>query len=371
MSTTTEPSTASASSPEARGQDLVDRLFGSLLSGLELLSVELGRRLGFYEALREHGPIRAAAFAAATDVAERYAREWLEQQAAAGFIEASATPDAALREYSLPAAHVPVFVDEEDPLYFIGGAMALEGAGLTLPAVAEAYRTGEGVSYDRFGPEIRGAIAALNRPGFVHELADWVAAMPDVVDRLEAGGAVLDAGCGSGWSTIALARAFPDARVVGVDLDAPSIADARRNVAEAGLEERIAIVDGNASDESALTSPEGGFALVTVFEALHDMGEPVKALIAFREVLAPGGAVLVADERVGDEFTAPADELDRLNYAFSVLHCLPATMAESTSIANGTVLRAPTVHAWAAEAGFAQSGELPIEHELWRFYRLD
>jgi SAM-dependent methyltransferase len=360
-----------ASAEPDRAGKLVERLFGDLLGGLELLTIELGRRLGLYEVLEAGGPTTAQDFAVRAGVAERYAREWLEQQAAAGFIEASATADAALREYSLPAEHVPVFIDEEDPLYFIGGGMALEGAGLTLPAVAEAYRTGEGVSYDSFGAEIRGAIAALNRPGFVHEMAGWIAGMPDVARRLEAGGAVLDAGCGSGWSTIALARAFPAARVVGVDLDAPSIADARRNVAEAGLGGRIVIVDGNASDESALASPEGGFALVTVFEALHDMGEPVKALSAFREVLATDGVVLVADERVGHEFTAPADVLDRLNYAFSVLHCLPATMAESTSIANGTVLRAPTVHAWAAEAGFTRSAELPIEHELWRFYRID
>jgi ubiquinone/menaquinone biosynthesis C-methylase UbiE len=263
-----------------------------------------------------------------------------------------------------------VFIDPEHPLHFVGGALALEGVALSLPAVAEAYRTGRGVPYPAFGPEARAGIGSLNRPGFVHDLRGWVDALPDIAARLDAGGSVLDAGCGTGWSTISLAKAFPIARIVGVDLDAASIADARANVADAGLGDRITVVEANATDVDA-TRPENGYDLVTVFEALHDMGEPIEALRSFRAELAPGGALLVADERVADEFTAPADALDRLNYAFSVLHCLPATMAESTSVANGTVLRAPTVHAWAREAGFERSSELPIEHELWRFYRLD
>jgi cyclopropane fatty-acyl-phospholipid synthase-like methyltransferase len=241
---------------------------------------------------------------------------------------------------------------------------------LSLPAVAEAYTTGAGVPYHEFGPETRGGISALNRPGFVHDLRGWIDALPDIAARLDGGGSVLDAGCGTGWSTIGLARAFPAARVVGVDLDAPSIAEARANVAAAGLGDRIEIVEANAADATA-ARPEHGYDLVTVFEALHDMGEPIEALRSFRAELAPGGAVLVADERVADEFTAPADELDRLNYAFSALHCLPATMAESTSIASGTVLRAPTVKAWAREAGFERAEELPFGHELWRFYRLE
>lgn len=351
---------------------LVERLFGDLLSGLELLTIELGRRLGLYEAVQRVGPVTAAGLAREAGIAERYAREWLEQQAAAGFLEASEDDDANSRSFVLPPAYASVFIDDEHPLAFAGAGMMLEGAGLTLPAVAAAYRSGGGVPYEDFGAEVREGIAALNRPGFVHDLRDWVDELPDISARLDAGGSVLDAGCGSGWSTIGLARAFPNVRVVGVDLDAPSIAAARENVRAAGLEERIELVELNASAERGVVSPDPeGFALVTVFEALHDMGEPIEALRSFRALLAPGGAVLVADEKVNDAFTAPADELDRLNYAFSVLHCLPATMAESTSVASGTVLRAPTVHAWGAEAGFARSTELPIDHDLWRFYRLD
>jgi hypothetical protein len=154
-------------------------------------------------------------------------------------------------------------------------------------------------------------------------------------------------------------------------MDAASIEQARANAAAAGLHDRIWFVEANSSEESTLRSRlDEDYALVTVFEALHDMGDPVGALESFRGVLAEGGAVLVADEKVGTEFTAPADELDRLNYAFSALHCLPATMAESVAYANGTVLRPATVARWAADAGFTSTDELPVEHDFWRFYRI-
>jgi 2-polyprenyl-3-methyl-5-hydroxy-6-metoxy-1,4-benzoquinol methylase len=357
MPTTTNPVTHD---PEA----LVVRLFGSMLAGIELLSVELGRRLGLYSVLAEAGPLDASGLAARAGIAERYAREWLEQQAAAGFLVVATDGEPDARRFELPREFHGVFVDATDPLHFAGGAMMLAGAGLTLPAVAAAYRSGGGVPYEDFGPEVRGGISALNRPGFLHDMRSWIDTMPDLAARLDDGALVLDAGCGEGWSSIGLAQAFPRARVVGVDLDAASIAQAR-------LHDRIWFVEANSSDESTLRSRlDEDYALVTVFEALHDMGDPVGALASFRGVLAPGGAVLVADEKVGAAFTAPADELDRLNYAFSVLHCLPATMAESTEYANGTVLRPATVVRWATEAGFTSTDELPVEHDFWRFYRI-
>lgn len=362
--------TTPLTSPSA-GEALNERLFAAMLSGLELLSVELGRRLGLYRTLADGGPASVDEFARRAGIAERYAREWLEQQAAAGFLAVIEAGDAAHRRYALPDEHRGVFVDETDPMHFTGGAMMLTGVALTLPAVAAAFRTGEGVEYADFGAEVRGGIATLNRPAFHHDLRGWVDTMPDIAARLDAGGAVLDAGCGVGWSSIALARAFPEARIVGVDLDAASIAEARRNAEAEGVAERIRFVEGNGSDGTALRShAEGGYALVTVFEALHDMGDPVGALSAFREVLEPGGAVLVADEGVDEEFAAPASEVDRLNYAFSALHCLPATMAEASHTANGTVLRPDTVRRWAADAGFGSAATLPVENPLWHFYRL-
>jgi ubiquinone/menaquinone biosynthesis C-methylase UbiE len=177
---------------------------------------------------------------------------------------------------------------------------------------------------------------------------------------------VLDLGCGLGASALALARAHPRARVLGVDLDEASVAEARAAAAEAGVADRVSFVAGDA----AQLAPEAPFDLVTIFEALHDMGDPVGALRAARAVLADGGSVLVADERVADVFTAPGDPTERLMYGWSILHCLPATMAEDPVEATGTVLRAPTLAGWAAAAGFTGFEVLPIDNPFWRFYRL-
>jgi SAM-dependent methyltransferase len=154
--------------------------------------------------------------------------------------------------------------------------------------------------------------------------------------------------------------------VLGVDLDEASLAGARAAAAEAGVADRVSFVAGDA----AQLSPEAPFDLVTVFEALHDMGDPVAALRAARELLADGGSVLVADERVADAFTAPGDATERLMYGWSILHCLPATLAEAPVETNGTVLRAPTLAGWAAAAGFSGFQVLGIDNPFWRFYRL-
>jgi SAM-dependent methyltransferase len=351
-----------------RRQEMAERMLAGLTLGAELLSIELGRRLGLYEALRNTTPLTPGGLSDAAGISPRYAREWLEQQAAAGILDV-ADPEAQEddRRFLLPTALAPLLLDPADPTNLMGLPPILLSLAATLPAVARAYTSGEGVGFAAFGTELREGIAALNRPGFANDLPAWVATMPDIAERLRAGGAVLDAGCGVGWSSIALANAFPRARIVGVDLDAESIRAAEANARTAGVTGSLAFRLADAGDRP---DDAGPFDLVTVFEALHDMGDPVGALASFRARLSPLGAVLVADERVADRFTAPASENERLQYAFSVLHCLPATLDESPRVANGTVLRAPTLRRWAIEAGFTRCTELPVEHEFWRFYRL-
>jgi len=361
---------ATEEAADQRGNALAERLLGSLIAGTELLTVELGRRLDLYASLHAGGPATPAELAERAGIAERYAREWLEQQAAAGFIDvASDAADAAARRFELPAAHMGVLLDANDPLYLIGAAHMLTGTALPLPSVVEAFRSGEGVEYAAYGAEMRHGIAALNRPMFAADLAGWLATMPDVVARLRSGGRVLDAGCGVGWSAITLAKAYPQAQVHGVDMDEASIAEARENAAAAGVADRVTFEVANAAAVAAPAGP--GFDLACIFEALHDMGEPIEALRQIRGALVSGAPVLIGDERVSDEFTAPAEEIERLQYAFSVLHCLPATMAESTAVASGTVLRAPTVRRWAEQAGFSSVEILPIENDFWQFYRLN
>lgn len=362
-----------AQSADDRRDALAERLFLAMVGGIELLSVDLGRRLGLYQALHRAGSVNSTGLAKEAGIAERYAREWLEQQAAAGFLDVVETSDdPQQRRFTLPAGHVPVLLEPENPAYVLGAAPLLVGCALTLPAVTEAYRTGGGVSFEDFGDEIRHGLSMFNRPAFANDLASWFEAMPDVVQRLRAGGTVLDAGCGTGFSTLAIARAFPHAEVYGVDLDAPSIREARAHAADAGLAERVSYTIGDAARSDELPSPETRrYDLVCVFEALHDMGDPIGALRSFRDLLNPGGVLLVADERVADTFAPPTEEVERMQYAFSVTHCLPATMHESTETASGTALRAPTVREWASRAGYGQITELPVENLFWRFYRFD
>jgi SAM-dependent methyltransferase len=243
------------------------------------------------------------------------------------------------------------------------------GIARVVPQLAETFRRGSGIPYPDFGTEIRRGIAAFNRPAFLHELGSvWLPSIPDLHERLSTAprARVLDLGCGVGTSSIAIANAYPHVEVTGIDLDHASVVEARVAAAEAGVTDRVAFHLGDAADEQI----EGGYDLVTIFEALHDMGDPAGALRTARRLLADGGSVLVADERVADTFTAPGDDLERLNYGFSVTHCLPATMAEAPVEANGTVLRAPTVRRWAHEAGFTRVEELAVDFPFWRFYRL-
>ena len=351
--------TDATTSPDATDA-LVERLFGATLGGLELLSVYLGWRLDLYRSLAESGPATVKDFAAATDVDARYAQEWLEQQASAGFLDVDLDGEPT---FSLPDAHQAVLVDPESLAHVAPFAAMLVGIAAAVPEVVEAYRTGAGVPYPRYGAEFRDGQGAINRPAYHHEMASWVASMPDVDARLRAGGRIVDLGCGQGWSTIALARTYPSAEVIGVDSDVASIADATRNVEAAGVTVRL-VTDDAAADA-------GTADLVCIFEALHDMAQPVAVLSAARSKLAAGGALLLVDERVEDEFTGAGEEVERMMYAWSVLHCLPASRAESPSAALGTVLRRPTVRTLAAEAGFSTVTELEIENDFFRFYRLD
>jgi SAM-dependent methyltransferase len=348
---------------------LVERLFAATIESLEIASVHLGRELGLYRALADGGNASPAELAARTGTAERYVREWLEQQAVAGFLTVD-DPDAAAaeRRYGLPAAHRAVLVDEQD-LHFLAPISSLViGVCGPMDALLGAYRGGAAVPYEAYGADVRDGVAALNRPMFANQLAGWLAAIPDVDARLRAmpPARVADVACGSAWSSIAIARAYPGVTVDAVDVDAASIERARGNVATAGLDDRVHASLQDASDGHL----DGPYDLVTIFEALHDMNHPVEALRAIRASLAEGGSVVIGDERVADRFTAPGDELERFNYGWSILHCLTVGMLDHDSAGTGTVLRAETVRAYATDAGFGRVDVLPIDHDFWRFYRL-
>lgn len=359
--------TEHTAAPEPTTEALAERLFADTVATMETMNIFLGVRLGLYRTLTEGGG-DARQLAERTGIHPRYAREWLEQQAVAGVLRAGDEPaDPYARVFTLPAGHREVLLDEQSPSYLGALPGFVASMGTVLPQVLTAFRTGGGVPYEAYGEDTRHGIAGMNRPMFANQLAGWIAALPDLEQRLSTGSArVLDLGCGTGWSSISLARLFPRTQVHGIDLDAASVADAEANAKREGVSERVTFARG---DAASVTGAES-YDLVCVFEALHDMSDPVAALRAARDLLAPGGTVLVGDERVGERFSAPGDVLERLNYAFSVLHCLPATRAEGTAVEAGTVLRPDTVRAYAARAGYTCT-VLPVEHDLWRFYRLD
>jgi SAM-dependent methyltransferase len=345
-------------------------MFQSTLGFFDVFAVYLGDRLGLYRALAEAGSATASDLATRTSTDERYIREWLEQQAASGIVEVEDSGAASeARRYALPAGHDEVLLDRESLSYMTGLARLAVGAAGPLQALIAAYRTGAGVPFASYGADARDGIADLNRPMFINLLgSEWLPAIPEVHLRLQADppARVVDIGCGTGWSSVALARAYPKTRVDGFDLDEASIATANANAQQAGLADRVRFEVRDASDPQLL----GRYDLVTAFETVHDMARPVEALRIMRGLLDQGGTVLIADERVAEIFTAPGDEIDRFNYGWSILHCLPASRTEEASAATGTVMRPQTLRRYATEAGFRDVEVLSIQNDFWRFYRL-
>jgi SAM-dependent methyltransferase len=347
-----------------------ERLLADVVTTMETLNVYLGVRLGLYRVLSS-GAADADRLAEEAGIHRRYAREWLEQQAVAGVLRVVGDhADPYRRGFALPDTWRETLLDEDSPAFLGTLPGFVAGIARVLPDLLGAFRSGDGVPYPAYGEDARHGIGGLNRPMFRTQLRGWLDALPDIRDRLAAGGHVLDLGCGTGWSSIALAEAFPAVRVRGVDLDEASVREATRTASARGVADRVTFAH---SDAGRIDGTDR-YDLVCVFEALHDMADPVGALRAARERLAPGGAVLVGDERVAERFTAPGDLVERLNYGFSVLHCLPATRAEGSrgeAVEAGAVLRPDTVRRYASQAGYGAFQELPIAHDLWRFYRLD
>lgn len=360
------------SESEARRRDaLTARLLQSATETVEFFNVYIGYRLGLYERLAEIGPATPGELARNVGTDERMTREWLEQQAVAGNLDVEdPAADPKTRRYRLSDGHREVFVNRDSLSYpVVTLSQFCASIAVKLPSLLEAFRTGRGVPYADFGEEAREAQELQNRPPYIHLLGrEWLPAISDVHARLQAEpvARVADIGCGGGWSSIGIARAYPKAHVDGFDLDEECIARARQNAEACGVSERVTFHVRDASDPGLA----GRYDLVTAFECLHDMGRPVEALKTMRRLVRDGGAVIVMDERVAESFTVPGEQLDRLMYGCSVLYCLPIGLADAPSAGTGTVMRPTTLRRYALEAGFRGVEVLPIEYGFWRFYRL-
>ena len=302
----------------------------------------------------------------------RYAREWLEQQAAAGLIDLTAdADDPDQRRFALSAAAQECLVRPES-LASIGPLFDfLPSLSRVYPLLVDVFRNGGGIPYSDYG--VHDAQGDFNRPAFLHLLGrEWLPRVPGLADRLATAPArVAEIGCGEGWAAIAIAQAWPNVEVHGFDNDEASIAAARKHAAGAGINGRLRFEVVDVTADLPERIQKGAYDAVLAFEVIHDLARPQDALATMRALGKPDAVHLVVDEKTADAFEAPTENpIERFFYAASVLHCLPVGMADSPSAGTGTVMRPATLQGYADRAGFSAVDILPIEHDMFRFYQL-
>ncbi|MCK6448767.1 MAG: methyltransferase domain-containing protein [Planctomycetes bacterium] len=303
------------------------RAIGDIASAYSGLMVGLGSKLGLYRALDGAGPTSAAELARRTDCAERYVREWLNAQAAAGYLDYHAASDT----YELSPEHAQVLADEESP-YFIAPAWDLPAALWAGEAkTLEAFRTGRGVAWGEHDPRLACGVAAFYRNGYrAHLVSQWLPALDGVVAALERGIAVADVGCGHGHSTRLMAEAFPRSRFFGFDAHADSIEAALRNVEASSAAQRIEFAVARATEV-----PDRQYGLVCFFDTLHDLGDPIAAARRAREVLAPGGSVLLVEPFAHDRVEQNLSLVGQLYYGGSTMICCSHALSEGGKLVLG------------------------------------
>jgi SAM-dependent methyltransferase len=356
-----------SSEDESKVEEFAGSLFTACLATMELANVELGIRLGLYVAMSGAGPMTADQLSRSTGIASRYAQEWLEQQATAGVVEVDdPTKPAGERRFTLPNAHAHVLTDDDSEACMKPCAAVVPWVGKAIDIMVDEFRRGAGAAFGAF--DLHDVQAAFTRPVFVNHLTqNWLPALPDVQAKLSSSTPVriAEIGCGEGVAAITIAKAYPNVRIDGYDLDDASIAIAREEAMRAGVSDRARFELRDAADPAI----EGDYDLVMAIEMLHDVPDPVGILRTMKKLAGTDGAVLVVDERAEDSFTLPAGEMERFFYTFSTLHCLAVSMQDD-GVGTGTVFRADTLRRYATEAGYTRVDVLDVEHPQFRLYRL-
>jgi ubiquinone/menaquinone biosynthesis C-methylase UbiE len=308
--------------------------------------VVMGDKLGLYQELAGAGLLTPAELADRTGTTERYIREWLNAQAAGGFVEYE--PESG--RYRLPAEQAVALTDETSPAYLPGFFQLALGAVIDSPRIADVMRSGDGFGWHEHVADVHDGCERFFRPGYhAHLVDEWLPALDDVTTKLAQGARVADVGCGHGASTVLMARAFPAAQFVGFDYHAGSVETARRRAAEAGVTERVRF-------EAAPSTEYGGdgYDLVTMFDCLHDMGDPVGAARHVHRSLAPDGTWLLVEPAAGDRVEDNLNPVGRAYYAFSTLLCTPSSLAQDVGMALGAQAGEARLRDVATSAGFSR-----------------
>jgi 2-polyprenyl-3-methyl-5-hydroxy-6-metoxy-1,4-benzoquinol methylase len=309
-----------------RLNQVVGKMLGDLGGAASVPMVRIGDTLGLYKALHSGGPMTPGELAARTRVHERYVREWLSFNAAAGYL----SYDAQSRRFALPPEQAMVFAVEDSPVNMMGAFDLMAAMQKNQGLIEESFRTGGGVPWGDLQCMFC-ATARFFRPGYQNNLVQqWLPALDGVVAKLERGSAVADVGCGCGWSTVIMAKAFPNSRFVGYDYHEASIEDARVHAREHGVEANTRFEVGTAKD-----IPDGGFDLVTFFDCLHDMGDPTGAAAHVKRMLRPDGTWMIVEPMSGDSLEDNLNPVGRLYYAGSTMICVPTSLSQEVGAALG------------------------------------
>jgi SAM-dependent methyltransferase len=311
--------------------------------------VVMGDRLGLYRAMASGEAITPSELARRADITERYAREWLNAQAAGGFVEY----DPASGRYTLPPEQTMALTDENSPAYLPGFFQIAVGSVLDSPHITEVAKSGAGFGWGEHNHDVLDGCERFFRPGYnANLLSSWLPALDGVAEKLERGAVVADIGCGHGSSTILMAQAFPNSKFVGSDYHDGSIATARKRAEEAGLSDRVKF-------EVADSTRHGGerYDFVTMFDCLHDMGDPVGAARHVRELLDSDGTWMIVEPFAGDRTEDNLNPVGRAYYGFSTLLCTPASLSQDVGLALG------------AQAGEARIRDVVQSGGLTRFRR--
>ncbi|WP_029136504.1 class I SAM-dependent methyltransferase [Nakamurella lactea] len=344
MTTIDQPTAAPTEIDEQKLMGFVFKAVDEVGATLNCALVVMGDKLGYYRALADRGPLTPSLLADATATGIHYAREWLNAQAAGGYVEYHPADGT----YTLPPEHAIALTDPDSPAYLPGFFQIAFGTVHDSPAVVAAASVGDGVGWHEHGDDVFVGCERFFRPGYNANLvSSWLPAMDGVVPKLIAGARVADLGCGHGASTIVMAKAFPQSTFVGSDYHPGSIATARERAAEAGVADRVRFEVADAGSYSGT-----GYDLVTTFDALHDMGDPIGAARHVHSTLADDGRWMIVEPAAGDRVEDNLNPVGRAYYGFSTLLCTPASLSQDVGLAIGTQAGPARINDITTTAGF-------------------